>query len=252
MLISKKFVPSLFTILNAICGFMSIINASNGLYDEACYFIVYATLFDMIDGLAARITKSSSDFGVELDSLSDVISFGVAPSYLLYAIHFKNFNGIGIFVSASIMAFSAIRLARFNISLTGYDKDKFIGLSTTAAALTIASYVLYYHNKLFSVELSNIFIFILTLGLAVIMVSRFQYSALPKFSSRSLKEKPIHFIILILVVIISIYTKGASVFPILMLYVLSGIFISIYNKIFHHRNVERVIKKNATAKRNLP
>ena len=242
MIVSKKFVPSLFTILNAFCGLMSIINASNGLYEQACYFIVYASLFDAIDGLAARITKSSSEFGVELDSLSDVVSFGVAPSFLLYAIHFKNYNGIGMFVAAMVMAFSAIRLARFNISLSGFDKDKFTGLPTPATAITIISYLLYYHDKIFSNATSDIAIFILTIGLSLLMVSKFKYPTLPRFSSRSVKEHPVEYIILIIAVLIGIYTKGEAVFFLLLLYIMTGIILTFYNMIFRRRISERNIK----------
>ena len=242
MIVSKKFVPSLFTILNAFCGLMSIINASNGLYEQACYFIVYASLFDAIDGLAARITKSSSEFGVELDSLSDVVSFGVAPSFLLYAIHFKNYNGIGMFVAAMVMAFSAIRLARFNISLSGFDKDKFTGLPTPATAITIISYLLYYHDKIFSNATSDIAIFILTIGLSLLMVSKFKYPTLPRFSSRSVKQHPVEYIILIIAVLIGIYTKGEAVFFLLLLYIMTGIILTFYNMIFRRRISERNIK----------
>lgn len=243
MIISRKFVPSLFTILNAFCGLMSIINASNGLFDQACYFIVYATLFDAIDGLAARITKSSSEFGVELDSLSDVVSFGVAPSFLLYAMFFKDYNGVGMFVSAFVMAFSAIRLARFNISLVGFDKDKFTGLPTPATALTIISYLLYYHNKLFSKDFSIIAIFVLTIGLSLLMVSKFKYPTLPRFSGRSVKEHPFEYIVLISAVIVSIYSKGQAVFFIFLLYITAGVVMTTYNAIFNRKSTERTLTK---------
>lgn len=84
-------------------------------------FIIIATLFDAVDGLAARLTKSSSEFGVELDSLSDVISFGLAPSFLIYGIYLNELGDIGVVISSLIMVFAAIRLARFNVQLVGFD-----------------------------------------------------------------------------------------------------------------------------------
>ena len=96
MRITRAVVPSLFTVLNMFCGFMSIIHASRGEFIPASWFIMLAAGFDSLDGVMARITKSSSEFGVEIDSLSDVISFGAAPAFLAYQIHLSSLNGIGI------------------------------------------------------------------------------------------------------------------------------------------------------------
>ena len=80
------FIPSLFTVLNLFCGFMAIINADALNFEQAALFILYAGLFDMFDGVVARFTGTSSKFGVELDSLADLVSFGVAPSFILYKV----------------------------------------------------------------------------------------------------------------------------------------------------------------------
>jgi len=223
MIVTKKFVPSLFTILNAFCGFMSIVNSSNGYYDQACAFIVYAAIFDVLDGLVARILKSSSDFGVELDSLSDMISFGAAPSFLLYAVHFKDFNSYGMVVSSMIMVFSAIRLAKFNITLVGYDKDKFSGLPTPAVAITIIAYIYFYHNKVFDTQFSNISINVITYGLSLLMVSRFKYPAFPKLSANSVRKNPFTFVLIFIAIIVSVATKGYAIFIICVIFILGGI-----------------------------
>jgi CDP-diacylglycerol--serine O-phosphatidyltransferase len=235
MLVSKKFIPSLFTILNAFCGFMSIINASNGQFETASMFIIYASLFDLFDGFVARLLKTSSDFGVELDSLSDVISFGAAPSFLLYAIFFKSYEGIGIALSSLVMVFSAIRLARFNVELVGYDKDKFKGLPTPLTAITLCSYILFYHNKIFSVDLSTKIIFILATVLPFLMVSRFSYFTLPKINKKSFKSNLHIFIILLVAVFIIAFTKGEALFPFAILYIISGIISSIIKMIFRKK-----------------
>lgn len=227
MIVTKKFVPSLFTILNAFCGFMSIVNSANGYYKQACAFIVYAAIFDVLDGLVARILKSSSDFGVELDSLSDIISFGAAPSFLLYAVHFKDYNSYGMIVSSMILIFSAIRLAKFNISLVGFEKDRFTGLPTPATAITVITYVYFYHNEVFNPHLSNIFINIITFGLSLLMVSRFKYPAFPKLSANSVRKNPFTFFIIIIAIIVSIATKGYAIFIICVLFILGGIVWSI-------------------------
>lgn len=228
MIISRRFLPSLFTILNAFCGLMSIINTSNNQYEQACYFIIYASLFDLVDGFTARLLNSSSQFGVELDSLSDIVSFGVAPSFLLYDIHFKNYDGIGIFVSSLIMAFSALRLARFNISLIGFDKHSFKGVPTPMSALTIIAYILFYHNKLFTPEISNVVIFVLTISLSILMISRVDYPAIPKLTLNSIRKNPFIAILLLLSIVFVIISKGYGFFILCVIYVLFGLFESLF------------------------
>lgn len=232
MFISRKFIPSLFTVLNAFCGFLSVIHSSNGDFTIAALFIIYATLFDAVDGLAARLTKSSSEFGVELDSLSDVISFGVAPSFLIYNIYIKELGDIGIVISSLIMVFAALRLARFNVQLVGFDKDKFNGLPAPMSALTIVCYVLFYHDKIFSIEVSRIFILILAVALPLLMVSKIKYESLPKPSLNSIKKNPLVFIILIIGIIITVATGGEGSFSFCLFYIFSGILVSLKNLIF--------------------
>lgn len=235
MLISRKFIPSLFTILNSFCGFLSLINSANGNFDNACLFIVYATLFDAVDGLAARLTNSASSFGVELDSLSDVISFGIAPSFLLYRIYFHELGDIGIVISSLIFVFAALRLARFNVQLTGFEKDKFNGLPAPMSAITIISYVLFYHNKILPPKESEIVLTVFAIALPVLMVSRIKYDSLPKPSAASIKKNPIIFIILLIAAILIIATKGEGLFSFCLFYIFSGIIRSLGNIIFKKR-----------------
>lgn len=232
MLISKKFIPSLFTILNAFCGFLSVINSANHEYETAAVFIIIATLFDAVDGLAARLTKSSSEFGVELDSLSDVISFGLAPSFLIYGIYLNELGDIGVVISSLIMVFAAIRLARFNVQLVGFDKDKFNGLPAPMAAMTIVTYILFYHDKIFSLSSSKNFLLVLSLILPILMVSRIKYESLPKPSLFAIKKNPIIFVILLIAVIITLATGGEGSFSFCLFYIFSGIIISFKNFVF--------------------
>ena len=229
MIISKKFIPSLFTILNAFCGFASVINSSNKEFETAVLFILYAAVFDVFDGLVARILDSASDFGVELDSLSDIVSFGFAPAFLLYQFFFIDYNASGILVASLVLAFSAIRLAKFNISLTGYSKDVFYGIPTPMSALILCSYVIYFHDKIFTKEFSEVFIFVLTIAVSLLMVSNFRFPAMPSsFSLKAIKSNPLQFIFLFAGIMIIILTKGVAIFPIGLLYVLIGIIMTIF------------------------
>ena len=251
MLISKKFIPSLFTILNAFCGFLSVINSANHEYETAAVFIIIATLFDAVDGLAARLTKSSSEFGVELDSLSDVISFGLAPSFLIYGIYLNELGDIGVVISSLIMVFAAIRLARFNVQLVGFDKDKFNGLPAPMAAMTIVTYILFYHDKIFSLSSSKNFLFVLSIILPVLMVSRIKYESLPKPSLFAIKKNPIIFVILLIAVIITLATGGEGSFSFCLFYIFSGIIISFKNFVFKKKlNKDDILDEHLDLKKS--
>ena len=117
MKITRAVVPSLFTVLNIFSGFMSLIASTSNDFTMAAWFIILGAIFDSLDGIMARITRSSSAFGVEFDSLSDVVTFGAAPSLLIYQVYLHTLGGIGVLVSSMPMIFGGIRLARFNIQL---------------------------------------------------------------------------------------------------------------------------------------
>lgn len=221
---------------------MSVINSAKGDYTDACLFIIYASLFDAVDGLAARLTKSSSEFGVELDSLSDVISFGLAPTFLLYNVYLNELGDIGIVISSLVMVFAALRLARFNVQLVGFDKDKFNGLPAPMTAITIVSYILFYHNKILSQQISEIVIMILSIALPVLMVSRIKYESLPKPSMQTIKKNPIVFIILFIAIILTIATNGEGSFSFCLFYIFTGIIRTVKNMLFKkHRIIEEDI-----------
>lgn len=224
MKIRAKFVPSLFTILNLFCGFLSIINAASGSANQACLFIIYAALFDAFDGVVARFTGTSSKFGVELDSLADAVSFGAAPSFLMYKMFFYQLDGPGIALASLTMIFAALRLARFNTQLTGFDKHFFIGLPVPVAAITIASFFLFYFNKNFSVYLSSIFAYVLCILLPVLMVSRFKYDTTPRFSPKEFKTHPVKSILVVLILIMIIATRGEGLFAFCLFYISTGMF----------------------------
>ena len=221
---SARFIPSLFTVLNLFCGFLSIIYATNNVIEQASLFIIYASLFDAFDGVVARFTGTSSKFGVELDSLSDVVSFGVAPSFILYKFYFYQFEGPGIAIASLIMIFTALRLARFNAQLVGFDKNFFNGVPAPLSALTVSAFFLFYFNKNFNPYVSEIFIYILAFLLPALMVTKFKYDTTPKFSGREIKAHPVKSIIILLIIIMIIVTKGDGLFVFCLFYLSTGIF----------------------------
>src|ERR1035437_1211159 len=139
--ITPSVIPNMFTAMNMFCGFLSIINVASGEYIYACWLIIIAAVFDLLDGAMARLTKSSSALGVQLDSLSDLVSFGVAPSFLIYKTHLFYYDSIGIILSSLLMIAGGFRLARFNVQLVGFSKTFFTGLPIPSAAITIAGFI---------------------------------------------------------------------------------------------------------------
>jgi CDP-diacylglycerol--serine O-phosphatidyltransferase len=191
MKITRAVVPSLFTVLNAFCGFLSILNASQGKIEMAAWFIVLGGVFDSLDGIMARITRSSSQFGVELDSLSDVVTFGAAPSFLVYQAHLSTLGSLGVILSSLPLVMGAIRLARFNVQLVGFEKDYFKGLPIPAAAITLCAYLMQYYTE--SAGMSGWTgdgLVVLVGFISLLMVSKVRYDTLPKFSRRGLRAHP--------------------------------------------------------------
>lgn len=255
MPMTRKFIPSLFTVLNAFCGFLSVIHSSNGDFTNAALFIIYASLFDAVDGIAARLTNSASKFGVELDSLSDVISFGAAPSFLIYSIYLKELGDIGIVLSSFLMIFSALRLARFNVQLVGLDKEKFSGLPAPMSAFTICTFVLFYFDKILSHDQSITVLFILSVLLPFLMVSRIKYDTLPRPSVASIRKNFIPYFVIALAAVLIIITEGEGSFSFCLFYIFTGIFKTLKNKLFrrkrHHESDDVLHESIETGKKSI-
>ncbi|CUS77332.1 CDP-diacylglycerol---serine O-phosphatidyltransferase [Candidatus Kryptonium thompsonii] len=224
------FVPSLFTILNMFSGFLAILNAMNGAFIQSAWFIIIAAIFDSLDGTMARLTKSATEFGVELDSLADVISFGVAPSVLVYKFYFHELGEIGLFLSSLLMIFGALRLARFNVELVGFDKEFFKGLPIPSSASTVASYIiLFYDSETGMSKFEKLTLIPMVIALSLLMVSSIKYETIPKFSLRSMKSSPIKFFYFYLGIILGILTRGKIIFPWFVIFILSGAIRSLIN-----------------------
>ena len=140
-------IPNLFTAMNMFCGFLSIVNTSQQKYFYAAWLIIIAAIFDALDGVMARLTNSSSELGVELDSLSDIISFGTAPAFLFYSLYLFQYEIWGILISSSLLIAGGFRLARFNIQLVGFDKKFFKGLPIPTAAIVLTSFMLTFYDE---------------------------------------------------------------------------------------------------------
>ncbi|HTY10988.1 MAG TPA: CDP-diacylglycerol--serine O-phosphatidyltransferase [Bacteroidota bacterium] len=224
MKITRAVVPSLFTVLNMFCGFLSIVNSSEGQFDVAAWFIILGGVFDSLDGVMARITKSSSEFGVEFDSLSDVVTFGAAPAFLVYKLHLYQLEGIGLIISSLLVIFGGIRLARFNVQLVGFDKDYFTGLPIPASAITIVAFVLSFRDEVFGLRgLAADILAPMVVVVSLLMVSKIKYDPIPKFSKKDFKKHPIRVISFAAAGLILLFTRGKALFYIFVVFLLFGI-----------------------------
>ena len=184
----KRHIPSLFTLINLFLGFLAILNVQAGYYSLACYFILIAGFLDSMDGKIARAFGISTDFGMEIDSLADMVSFCLAPSVMVYHLYTYGLPGIsGEIIAAAPLIFGAIRLARFNVDSSNEPSSVFTGLPTPAAALSIASLVL------FTVQERHInpeytqprLILPIIFCIAFLMVSKVKYPKFPLLNFKS-------------------------------------------------------------------
>ena len=238
--VTPSVIPNLFTAMNMFSGFFSIISASQENYTYAGWLIIIAAIFDTLDGFMARLTKSSSELGVELDSLSDVISFGAAPSFLLYTIYFHQFETSGIIISSLPMIAGGFRLARFNVQLVGFDKKFFTGLPIPSAALTIVCFILSFYNNGFG-KTEQQFILPMVLILSYLMVSKVKYDTFPRFSLNAIKKNPLLYLAYLIGLIILFIYKIKGLFFIFVFMIVFGIFRQIFKYFSNKKNrAERV------------
>jgi len=234
--VTPSIIPNLFTAMNMFSGFFSIISASQGNFTYAAWLIIVAAIFDLLDGFMARLTKSSSELGVELDSLSDVISFGAAPSFLLYTTYFYQFETFGVIISSLLMIAGGFRLARFNVQLVGFDKKFFTGLPIPLAALTIVTFILSFYNDGFG-RIESQFIIPMVIILSFLMVSKVKYDTFPKVSVSEIKKNPLLFLSYFIALIAVIYYSVEGLFFIFVFMIAFGIFRQIF-KYFLNKKVE--------------
>ena len=187
--------PSLFTMGNMWCGYASIVYALRGEYETAAPFIGIAYALDALDGRIARMTGTESDFGLQLDSLADVISFGIAPAVLAYAWGLSSLGRLGWAAGFMFVACGAMRLARFNVqSAGGADKRYYVGVPIPAAAAVIASTVFIYPYGLYDYR-AALPALVMVLVPAVLMVSTIKYRSFKDLDLRSRRSFRVLFII---------------------------------------------------------
>jgi len=178
--------PNLFTTGAMFAGFYAITSAMGGRYETAAISIFVAMVLDGLDGRVARLTNTQSEFGVQYDSLSDMISFGAAPALVMYMWALSSLGKLGLFAALVHMAGGALRLARFNTQVESADKRYFQGLPSPAAAAIPAGFIWICLEYGYDIEMLKYVAIVLMISTGLLMVSNFRYSS---FKEIDLKNK---------------------------------------------------------------
>lgn len=219
--------PNGLTLCGMFFGFFSVLASFNANYESAAWAIIIAGIFDGLDGWVARLTNTTSRFGIELDSLSDLIAFGVAPAVLIYSWSLVPFGRIGWAAAFLYVVCGALRLARFNVQRESTESKSFTGMPIPGAAGIVATTVLFYHEIWGEWPEKNVLFLLLALVLAILMVSTFRYHAVKEIDFR--KRKPFWILVVFVIVVALIIVHPPVVlFVFGMTYMLWGIIESVY------------------------
>ncbi|MBI3794067.1 MAG: CDP-diacylglycerol--serine O-phosphatidyltransferase [Nitrospinae bacterium] len=214
--------PSFITTLSFFCGFYAMIASFNEQYHNAAIAILFSGLFDFLDGKVARLTNTTSHFGMEYDSLSDLMAFGIAPGFLVYSWALQPFGRLGWMAAFLYVICGALRLARFNtLAQTGKAFGRFVGLPIPAAALVVSSMVIITKDVLL-LESINPFILVGTVYvLAFLMVSNVRYLSFKQVDFK--RRRPFSLLVFMVLAIYVLATiPEISIFVFAIGYALSG------------------------------
>jgi CDP-diacylglycerol--serine O-phosphatidyltransferase len=211
--------PGAFTMGNMLCGFLAILSAQAENPTAAAWLIILAAFLDGLDGKVARLSGATSRFGQELDSLADVVSFGIAPAVLLHSAKLHIFGKWSFIIGAVYLMCGAYRLARYNLIAEPHSKKTFAGLPIPVAAIAIASYMIA-SVDLFGEVVFPQFLITMVVGCSALMVSSIDYDALPeRFDTRENRWRLLAIFIFFVAIVIS---PKLAIFPSIAIYILYG------------------------------
>jgi len=233
-----KDLANLLSILSLFCGFISVILSLENHFTFAAWAIILSAVFDGLDGQVARLNPIPSEFGKELDSLVDVVAFGIAPSILGYVFIYKEFQALATVSLFIYLVCSVWRLAKYNITPKGEMSFNFIGLPTTASGGMLASFILIYRRKenmmipefvprILSPEFTPVIFFVLVSALALLMISRIPYLNLDGFKKMFGRKTPlVAFFLCAIIVACGVFSKaGIAMFGLFLIYLLFSPFV---------------------------
>lgn len=233
--IPRVVVPSFFTLMNLFSGFLAVIQVHEGEFVYAGWLIVLAGFFDLMDGMMARLTDAVSPFGVELDSLSDVVSFGLAPSFMVYSFGLERLNALGLIAAGLPVICGAVRLARYNVLFQGEKKGYFDGLPIPVQAITLVAFILTFNETtwLDQFQWGNLSVLVpLVLLLSMLMVSTVEFQAIPKPTRSFIKRHPRTALAYGLGLILILLFQETGLFLCLVAYIFVNLGVAIYQTVW--------------------
>lgn len=234
--------PCMFTLASLFCGFYAIVSAINAEFKTAAIAILVASIFDALDGRVARMTHSTSKFGAELDSLCDMVSFGVSPAVLAFLWALQPYGRYGWLAAFLYVAMTSLRLARFNSQDSESESKNFVGLPCPAAAAMISASVLFCYFLGIIGEVKHISLLLLVYILSYLMVSThtyFSFKELPTFSF-----KPFQMLVGFLLLFILVASEPQiMIFTLFLIYLASGPAYGLIRKIRASKKLALPFKK---------
>lgn len=215
--------PNLMTSASLFSGFLGLVWAASGRFEACAAAILASAFFDGLDGKVARLTKTVSPFGVQFDSLSDLVAFGVTPAALVYFWRLHEFGRLGLAVGFLYVVCGALRLARFNVQFPGASKKYFVGLPIPAAGCLLSTLVLFrpFLPEAFAGKGLSYSVLALAFALSFLMVSRMRYASFKEYGFARAHSFSLMVAAVLLFVLVASHPRVLG-FLLLLVYVISG------------------------------
>jgi len=246
----RRFIPNSLTIFNMFLGFMSVLSSVNGNYFWAAWFIIIGGIFDGFDGKVARALDSTSDFGIQFDSLADIITFCLAPSVFVFKVWAEPLGQLlGGFYAFMPLMLGSIRLAKFNLEADGDQKHQFFGIPTPLMALTVVGTwlflsqinqypILQWYPRNPNGDARIVLPFVMIIS--SLMLSKIPFAKSPKMSLHGTSREKWNLLLFVLTFALVIISKGFIIFPMALFMIL----VSLYKWTRYHRDIEDDLELN--------
>jgi CDP-diacylglycerol--serine O-phosphatidyltransferase len=223
---SASIVPAALTSGNLFFGFLSIVMAVQEEFLIAGWLVVIAAILDGLDGKIARLVSKGSRFGVEFDSLADLVSFGAAPAVLAYQIYFNRFGFLGVVIVFFIVLCGALRLARYNVDNLYGLKSYYLGLPIPISAITFVTFI-HFNYRLWG-EMRLDFLFTpLIASLCFLMISHIQYERIPRLTLKDTRQNLFKLLFLLIALISVAILPDTLFFPLCLTFIMHGVIRSV-------------------------
>ncbi len=213
--------PNALTLAGILAGFYAVLAAIKGNFIDASWAVLAAMIFDGLDGFVARLTGSASRFGIELDSLSDLVSFGVAPGVLIYLASLSAFERVGALVAFLYVACGAMRLARYNVQMVTAERKYFTGVPIPAGAVIISTLVIFSGKTGVNIY-HSVPVLLLTFVVSLLMVSTLRFHGMKEINFS--RRKPFWLLVTVVIafVVVAMHPE-VSLFFVAMAYLFAGL-----------------------------